>query len=136
MIYPDLATEYKIPESFYILCYVLELIIKIWQFGKTILNLVNLGHFFHGKSFVQVEIIFSRLKFGKFSPQKNTGQDSKTNWPSARAGTLNLITPCFLGGKTLSKFAQKPFTSLKKNHVLTKFHTTTNPAKRVKGREI
>jgi len=82
------------------------------------------------------------LKFGEFSRQKITGQDSKTNcypatnWPSSRAGTLNLITPCFFWGKTLSKFAQKAFTSLKKNQVLTKFHTTTNPAKRVKGREI
>jgi hypothetical protein len=37
-------------------------------------------------------------------------------------------------GKTLSKLAQKTFTSLKKNHVLRKFHTTTNPAKRVKGK--
>ncbi len=32
-------------------------------------NQVNLSHFFHGKSFVEVEIIFSRLKFDEISPK-------------------------------------------------------------------
>ncbi len=31
---------------------------------------MNLGHFFHGKSFVSVKIIFLRSKFGKISPKK------------------------------------------------------------------
>jgi hypothetical protein len=38
-------------ESFYVLGYLLELIIKIWQFEKKIQNLANLGLFFHEKSF-------------------------------------------------------------------------------------
>jgi len=46
----------KIKKSVYILGYQLELIIKVWLFEKIyknqIQNLVNLGHFFHGKSFV------------------------------------------------------------------------------------
>jgi hypothetical protein len=43
----------KVIESFDILGYLLELIIEIRQFEKNILkNLVNVGHFFHEKSFV------------------------------------------------------------------------------------
>jgi hypothetical protein len=43
----------KKPESFYILSYLLEVIIKIWQFELFLLqNLANLGHFFNEKSFV------------------------------------------------------------------------------------
>jgi len=34
-------------------------------------NMVNLGHFFHGKSFVWVQIILFRLKTIKFHPPKN-----------------------------------------------------------------
>jgi len=43
----------KKTESFNILGYLLELIIKIWQSGKKkkIRDLPNLGHFFHAKSF-------------------------------------------------------------------------------------
>jgi len=38
-------------DSFYILGYLLELIIKLWEFGKIVLqNLVNLGHLFYGIS--------------------------------------------------------------------------------------
>jgi hypothetical protein len=33
---------------------------------------MNLGYFFHEKSFVYVEIIFSRSKFGENSPIKET----------------------------------------------------------------
>ncbi len=37
-------------------------------------SLANLGHFFHGKSFLQVEIIFFRQGFGENSPIKETLQ--------------------------------------------------------------
>jgi hypothetical protein len=33
---------------------------------------MDLGHSFHGKSFVKVEIIFFRSKFGEISPEKKT----------------------------------------------------------------
>jgi hypothetical protein len=69
---PDAALP---TESFYILGYLLELIIKIWRFEKKILqNLANLGQFFHEKilcagrnHIFQVEI------WRKFASQRNTG---------------------------------------------------------------
>jgi len=62
----------KKSESFYIVGYQLEHIIKIWQFGfYFILKSGNFGPFFREKSFVQVEIIFFWVKiwrkFGKIS---------------------------------------------------------------------
>jgi len=39
----------KKPESFYILGYLMELIIKVWEFGIFLINVTNLGHFFPWK---------------------------------------------------------------------------------------
>ncbi len=63
----------KKSKSFYIFGYLLELIIIIWRLVELFFrNLANLGHFFRGKSFLQVEIIFSRQGFGENSPGKET----------------------------------------------------------------
>jgi hypothetical protein len=45
----DMKVEKK-SKSFYVLGYLLELIIKIWRFGKKFL--LSLGHLFHEKSCV------------------------------------------------------------------------------------
>jgi hypothetical protein len=61
------------PESFYILGYLLPtgLIIKIWQYEIIFSSKSSeFRFFFHEKSFVQVEIIFSRSKVGKVRPPK------------------------------------------------------------------
>jgi hypothetical protein len=34
--------------------------------------MANLGHFFHGKCFVYVKIVFFRLNFGKILPEKES----------------------------------------------------------------
>jgi hypothetical protein len=58
-------------ESFYILVYLLELIIKIWQFGNFIFEIEQSWViFFHDKTFVEVKTIFFRSNFGKISPKK------------------------------------------------------------------
>jgi hypothetical protein len=46
----DVKVENK-QKPFYILGYLLELIIKIWQFRIFLKNLANVGHLFHEKSF-------------------------------------------------------------------------------------
>jgi hypothetical protein len=49
-------------KSFYILNYLWELIINIWQFGN----------FYHEKSFVQIKIIFFQIKMRrKFISRRN-----------------------------------------------------------------
>ncbi len=67
-------------------------------------NLVNLGHFFHYKSFVHVEMIYFKSKFGKFSPQKNPLVVSPPIFPLAlgftwpwpwQKGMLNTIWKIF-----------------------------------------
>jgi len=50
----DMKVE-KNQKNFYILGYLMELIIKIWQLGFLeffFQNLTNLDHFFHEKSFI------------------------------------------------------------------------------------
>jgi hypothetical protein len=45
---------------------------KYSNIGFFFQNLVNLGQFFHKKSFVEFEIILFRLKFGKISTMTKT----------------------------------------------------------------
>jgi hypothetical protein len=62
-------------ESFYILGYLLELIIKIWQFGNTILpNLANLGGSFFSMKCPsnRSKTHFSGQNLAKVCPQKYT----------------------------------------------------------------
>jgi len=69
----DMKVEKKKTESFYICGYLLELIAENMAIWKKIPSKSGeFGPFFsHGKSFVKVEIIFFRLKFGEISLQKN-----------------------------------------------------------------
>ncbi len=62
-------------------------------------NQVNLSHFFHGKSFVEVEIIFSRLKFDEISPKY------KNHW------NLKWVLDCVIISCTQ---LDDPFTSITK----------------------
>jgi hypothetical protein len=73
-----LHTEYEIrgkfKKSFYILGYLLELIIKIWQFGFIFFlsKSDTFGPFFIPWKilFVKIKIMFFRSKICNFSPQK------------------------------------------------------------------
>jgi hypothetical protein len=70
----DMKVEKKKTESFYIRGYLLELIAENMAIWKKIPSKSGeFGPFFpHGKSFVKVEIIFFRSKFGETSLEKNT----------------------------------------------------------------
>jgi len=57
----DMKVERK-KESLYILGYLLELIIKIWQFGFFILDLTNLDHLLHEFFLIPVKIINFQFK--------------------------------------------------------------------------
>jgi hypothetical protein len=70
----DMKVFFLKKESFYILGYLLDLIIKLNDFEKENLqNLANLGHSFHEKSFIYVEIIFFQVEiWHKFTRKWNT----------------------------------------------------------------
>jgi hypothetical protein len=78
---------------FYVLGYLVELIIKIWQPQNIyILNIVNLGHFFHENLLYRLRSIFFKSKFGKIFPKK------KSNWVVG-ANLLEIsLSPSFLRG--------------------------------------
>jgi hypothetical protein len=62
----------KKSESFYILGYLLELIIKFWRFEKKIPS--TFFQFSHEKSLAEVEIIIFMSKFGENSTINKTSE--------------------------------------------------------------